>query len=60
MDAFTQALNAAERAELRARKLKEEFGDGADRRCAEEIASFDPSDPRRQRVVLVRKALRWI
>lgn len=60
MDFFMRALNAAERAELRAKALRDRFGEAAEDRCRDEIASFSPSDPRRRRVEDVRRALRWV
>lgn len=60
MDFFMRALNAAERAELRAKALRDRFGEAAEDRCRAEIASFAPSDPRRRKIEDVRRALRWV
>ena len=51
-------LNKAELAELRARRLRERFGDDAEAQCAAELRSFAPDDPRRRRLEEARRALK--
>lgn len=60
MEAFwIRALDEAERAEARAKALRERFGANAEARCLDELAAFAPSDPRRRRIEDVWRALRW-
>jgi hypothetical protein len=56
---WLRALDEAERAEDRARRLRARYGRDAEARCADELDSFAPSDPRRRGVEDVRRALRW-
>jgi len=55
-----RALNEAELAELRARKLRARFGDEAEATCSAELRSFAPDDRRRRRLEEVQRALRRI
>jgi hypothetical protein len=57
---WLRALEAMDEAEDRARELRRRFGTAAEARCADEIATFAPHDPRRHRVEDVRRALRWV
>jgi hypothetical protein len=56
---WIRELEAAERAEARARALRDRFGAAAEQRCADEIRSITAADPRRRDLEDVRKALRW-
>ena len=56
---WLRALDEAERAEARAKALRARFGRDAEARCADELQSFGPSDPRRRGIEDVRRALRW-
>lgn len=56
---WMRALDDAERAEARAKALRERFGKNAEDRCRAELQSFDQRDPRRRRVADVFRALRW-
>ena len=56
---WIRALDDAEQAEVRAKALRERFGDEAEARCRAELLSFAPHDPRRRRVADVARALRW-
>ena len=53
-----RALNTAELAELRARSIRARFGDKAEARCAAELRSFAPDDPRRRKLEQVKRALK--
>lgn len=60
MDTYwLRALDEAERAEARAKALRDRFGGEAETRCREELASFSEADPRRRNIEDVRRALRW-
>lgn len=60
MESFwMRALDDAEEAEVRAKALRERFGDQAEARCHAELMSFSLHDPRRRRVADVARALRW-
>jgi hypothetical protein len=60
MDGYwIRALDDAERAEARARAMRQRFGVAAEDRCDSELKSFAAADPRRRRVEDVRRALRW-
>lgn len=60
MDEFwIKALNEAEQAEARARRLRARFGEAAEERCRAELQAVAPDDPRRRKVEDVRRALRW-
>jgi hypothetical protein len=54
-----RALDDAEEAEVRAKQLRERFGEQAEARCRAELLSFAPHDPRRRRAEDVFRALRW-
>ena len=58
-DFWLRALNNAELAELRARKLRARYGQGAEERCSAELRSFARDDPRRRKLQDVQRALRW-
>jgi len=58
-DVWLRALNNAELADLRARRLRARYGDDAEARCAAELRSFAPDDPRRRKLEDVRRALKW-
>ncbi|MBW8815603.1 MAG: hypothetical protein JF588_19470 [Caulobacterales bacterium] len=57
-DFWLRELEAAERAEARARALRDRFGPAAEARCADEIRSIADADRRRD-MEDVRRALRW-
>lgn len=56
---WIRALDAAEQAEAKAKALRARFGRDAEARCRAELQSFAESDPRRDRVADVVRALRW-
>jgi|1185.fasta_scaffold1149552_2 hypothetical protein len=56
-DSSLRALNEAELAELRARKLRARYGEDAEATCSAELRSFAPDDPRRRKLEKVRQAL---
>ncbi|HET6971961.1 MAG TPA: hypothetical protein VFH92_12600 [Phenylobacterium sp.] len=58
-DFWMRELEAAERAEARARAMRDRFGPAAEARCAAEIRSIATADPRRRDMEDVRRALRW-
>jgi hypothetical protein len=58
-DFWLRELEAAERAEARARVLRDRFGPAAEARCAAEIRTIAEADPRRRDMEDVKKALRW-
>jgi hypothetical protein len=58
-DEWLRALNTVELAELRARKLRDRYGERAEAQCAAELRSFAPDDPRRRKLEQVKNALRW-
>jgi hypothetical protein len=60
MESFwMRALDDAEQAEVRARTMRERFGENAEDRCRAELQSFSEHDPRRRRIADVFRALRW-
>jgi hypothetical protein len=56
---WLRALNNAELAELRARKLRARYGEKAEAQCSAELRSFDERDPRRRKLQDVQRALKW-
>ena len=58
-DYWLRALNNAELAELRARKLRSRYGEAAETHCDAELRSFAPDDPRRRKLKDVQRALKW-
>ena len=60
MESFwLRSLDDAEKAEARAKAMRERFGQEAEARCRAELQSFSEHDPRRRRIADVFRALRW-